>query len=250
MTSVQEEVSALVVAQRWSEWLQLNDGDNEVDRGSSSVQQRSQLGFESTPVPVVPIFKTRAAVDSVLPAQCVNSSLPQTVDTVIAPTTMAPELAVSSLIAHHESLSLNDRLHEQVEMGSTRIIEPTAVAVDLVAIDAAERDIVELTAGVELIANEVESTGNETDGEVPVRGLADVECEAVIDEIDGIPQATNLGYSFQRYGAYASHPIDLGVNYGYTQEVEILDLNVVSEMEKIRDELEKKNAKRFQALKN
>ncbi|KAK8613960.1 hypothetical protein V6N13_122341 [Hibiscus sabdariffa] len=35
MGSVQEEVSALTVAQRWSEWSQLHYGDNEVDRDDS-----------------------------------------------------------------------------------------------------------------------------------------------------------------------------------------------------------------------
>ncbi|KAK8626078.1 hypothetical protein V6N13_133730 [Hibiscus sabdariffa] len=46
MTSVQEEVSALVVAQRWSEWLQLNDGDNEVDRGDSGAMESLTISLK------------------------------------------------------------------------------------------------------------------------------------------------------------------------------------------------------------
>ncbi|KAK8665804.1 hypothetical protein V6N13_005966 [Hibiscus sabdariffa] len=42
MTSVQEEVRALAVAQIWSEWSQLHAGDNEVDRDDSGAVENER----------------------------------------------------------------------------------------------------------------------------------------------------------------------------------------------------------------
>ncbi|KAK8563805.1 hypothetical protein V6N12_035941 [Hibiscus sabdariffa] len=46
MTSVQEEVRALAVAQIWSEWSQLHAGDNEVDRDDSGAVESLTISLK------------------------------------------------------------------------------------------------------------------------------------------------------------------------------------------------------------
>ncbi|KAK8605149.1 hypothetical protein V6N13_082603 [Hibiscus sabdariffa] len=47
MTSVQEEVSALAVAQRWSEWLQLHDVDKD-DSGAVEIHYWTWMSSTSS----------------------------------------------------------------------------------------------------------------------------------------------------------------------------------------------------------
>ncbi|KAK8626028.1 hypothetical protein V6N13_133682 [Hibiscus sabdariffa] len=78
--------------------------------------------------------------------------------------------------------------------------------------------------------------GIKTNGKGPDE--SNVKEQSTFSQIWVQPESHKLEKSirFNIVGASARHPIDVGVNYGYTQDTKVLDLNMVAEVEKIREE--------------